>query len=223
MTEKIYTCSISGLDCQIIEVEADVSQGLPSFSIVGLGGISVQESKERVRSSIKNSGAKFPQTKKTINLAPAEMRKQGTLFDLPIAMSILAVSGQINTDKIKQSVIVGELSLSGKVKKINGILAITQFAKEKGYKKIFLPRENSAEASYIEGIEIYPINNLKEFIEYCQNQIIIEPAKTNKIDRIQRGLQRGNHTFGNIIGLSREKRALSIVAAGGHNIFILCL
>ncbi len=220
MTKKIYTCSLSGLDCQIIEVQADISQGLPSFSIVGLGDASVQESKERVRSSIKNSDAKFPQTKKTINLAPAELRKQGTLFDLPIAASILAVSQQIKPDKIDDSVIIGELSLNGKIQKIKGALAITQYAKSQGFKKIFLPKENAIEASFIEDIEIYPLDSLKEFIGFCENCLEIQPKKPTQMERIQGGIAKTDYSLGNIIGLSREKRALSIVAAGGHNVLL---
>ncbi|MBD3360891.1 magnesium chelatase, partial [Candidatus Peregrinibacteria bacterium] len=119
MVNKVFSCSFTGLECNIIEVQADISNGLPSFSIVGLGDASVQESRERVRSSIKNSGAKFPQIKKTINLAPAQLRKQGSLFDLPVAVSILLADQQIKPDNIQNSIIIGELSLTGKVKKIN--------------------------------------------------------------------------------------------------------
>ena len=117
MTNKIYSCSFIGLECRVIEVQADIQNGLPSFSIVGLGDASVQESKERVRASIKNSGAHYPQTKKIINLAPAQLRKQGSLFDLPIAISILKADKQIPTE-IKKAIIVVELSLTGKVARL---------------------------------------------------------------------------------------------------------
>lgn len=223
MIKKIFSCSFSGLNCQIVEVEADISAGLPSFSIVGLGDTSVQESKERVRASIKNSGAKFPQTKKTINLAPAEIRKQGSLFDFPIAVSILMASEQILDEKIENSIMVGELSLDGKLKKIHGTLAIAHEAKKRGFEKIFLPKENAAEASFIDGIKIFPISSLKEFIGFCSNTILISPYPHTNLekfkDRIHHGLHQ-EYSFSRIIGLEKAKRALSIAAAGGHNILL---
>ena len=117
MAKKVFSCCLTGLACQIVEVEADISNGLPVFSIVGLGDTSVQESKERVRSGIKNSGAEFPQTRKIVNLAPAEIKKQGSLFDLPIALSILFASGQIESKNFEGSIVIGELSLDGGVRK----------------------------------------------------------------------------------------------------------
>lgn len=223
MIKKIFSCSFSGLNCRIVDVEADISAGLPSFSIVGLGDTSVQESKERVRASIKNSGAKFPQTKKTINLAPAEIRKQGSLFDFPIAVSILMASEQIPTQKIENSIMVGELSLDGKLKKINGALAIAHEAKKKGFGKIFLPKENADEAGFIDGIEIYPVSSLKEFMGFCSDTVPITPHPhvnlENFKNRIHHGLNQ-EYSFSRIIGLEKAKRALSIAAAGGHNILI---
>lgn len=220
MATKIHSCALNGLDCQIIEVEADISQGLPSFSIVGLGDTSVQESKERVRSSIKNAGAKFPQTKKTINLAPAELKKQGSLFDLPIAVSMLVDTGQIPIGKIENSVIVGELSLNGKIKSVNGALALTQHAKEKGFQKIFLPKENAIEASFVEDIKIYPLDNLRELMEFCLDHLDIPLQPKADFTRIQRSIRDHSHSITSIVGMSKEKRALSIVAAGGHNVIL---
>ncbi len=203
-------------------MEADISNGLPTFSIVGLGDASVQESKERVRTGLKNSGAVFPQTRKTINLAPAEIKKQGSLFDLPIAVGILLASDQVKNDNFKNSVIVGELSLDGAVKKIHGALAITQHAKEKGFKKIFLPEANAKEASFIENIEIYPVSTLKQFIEFCSNASAIIPYTHSDIERIKKGLTSdNNYSMENIIGLERAKRALMIAAAGGHNVLLI--
>lgn len=214
MVGKVFSCSFSGLDCRTIEVQADISSGLPSFSIVGLGDASVQESKERVRTSIKNSGAKFPQTRKTINLAPAQLRKQGSIFDLPIATSILLASDQIPPEKLTDSIIIGELSLTGKVKRITGALPITQHAKDKGFKRIFLPKENVLEASFIEGIEIHPLKTFKELIEYCRGLKELKPFPHSKIHR--RKTHRSS-LFANIVGLKKAKRGLLIAAAGGHN------
>jgi magnesium chelatase family protein len=215
MVGKVFSCSFSGFECRTIEVQADISQGLPAFSIVGLGDTSVQESKERVRTSIKNSGAKFPQTRKTINLAPAQIRKQGSLFDLPIATSILLADEQIHGDKIGNAIIVGELSLTGKVKRINGALPIAQYAKEQGFKKIFLPKENALEASFIEGIQIYPLENFRELIEHCLGLKTISVFPYSKI--FQDRKKTSPLLFSNIVGLEKAKRGLLIAAAGGHN------
>lgn len=219
---KVFSCSFTGLKCQIVEVEADISNGLPQFAIVGLGDTSVQESKERVRSSIKNSGANFPQNRKTINLAPAEIRKQGSLFDLPIAVSILVATKQIKTEKINNSVIIGELSLSGEIRKIHGALPLTQHAKQKGFKRIFLPAENALEASFVKGIEIYPLKSLREFIGFCAQPDSIQPIRYNNLENFQKSLPREEiYNLYNIIGLEKEKRALSIAAAGGHSVLLI--
>jgi len=213
MATKIYSCSFSGLECQIVEVEADISNGLPSFHIVGLGDISVQESKERVRLSIKNSGMHFPLTRKTINLAPAELRKQGALFDLPIALSILIASKQVSPDRLEKALIVGELSLDGRVKKISGALPIAQAAKEAGFTKVFLPSENSKEAAFIAGISVYPLESLSQLIDHCQNNIDILPQPKTRIIKVESD---SDH-FSGIFGLELAKRALTIAAVGGHN------
>ncbi|NIA02127.1 MAG: YifB family Mg chelatase-like AAA ATPase [Nitrospirae bacterium] len=214
MAGKVFSCSFAGLECKTVEVQADISSGLPSFSIVGLGDTSVQESKERVRTSIKNSGAKFPLTRKTINLAPAQLRKQGSHFDLAIATSILLADNQISPQKITNSMIIGELSLTGKVKRITGALPITQHAKEKGFTRIFLPKENAQEASFIEGIEIYPLTSFKELIEYCLGQ---KELKRQPHSKIRHSRAHRSSLFTNIVGLEKAKRGLLIAAAGGHN------
>lgn len=222
MAKKIYSCSFTGLKCQIVEVEADITNGLPAFNIVGLGDASVHESRERVRSSIKNSGTIFPATHKTINLAPAEIRKQGSLFDLPIAVSILLASEQIEPSRLENSIIVGELSLNGDVKKIQGTLAIAQHVKSKGFKKIFLPKENAREASFIDGLGIYPLENLKQFVNFCADNSTVKPYPSSSLDRITKGLNQNNEIsiFSKILGLEKAKRALCIAAAGGHNVLL---
>lgn len=215
---KIYSCAFLGLNCHIVEVQADISNGLPSFSIVGLGDISVQESKERVRSSIKNCGLKFPPTRKTINLAPAQIRKQGSHFDLPIAVSLLCADKQIEYRLLENSIIVGELSLNGKLKAVNGVLPITEYARNQGFKKIFLPKENALEASFIEGIEIYPLDNLLEIVSYANGRHNIEKQKISDISIFLN--KQKEPEFPQIIGMEKAKRALIIAAAGGHNILL---
>lgn len=211
---KIFSCSFSGLDCHIIEVQADIANGMPKFSIVGLGDTSVQESKERVRTSIKNSGFKFPPTRKTINLAPAEIKKQGSLFDLPIAVSILLASSQIYPSIFHNSLILGELSLNGELKAVTGILPITQHAYKQGFKKIFIPESNAAEASFIKNIEIIPIKTLKQLTAFSLGK-----TKIPKFIKPRHSRPRpSTNIFSNIVGHSQAKRALAISAAGGHNI-----
>lgn len=214
MVSRIFSCTFTGLDCKIIEVQADICSGMPSFSIVGLGDTAIQESRERVRSAIKNSEYEFPANRKTINLAPAHIRKQGALFDLPIAVSILMASQKEQTKFFDNSVIAGEMSLTGKVKKIKGALLITQHAKEQGFERIFLPKENMQEATLIKGIEVYPIGHLKELIAFSKAEINISPhpytpPAISQIEDVS--------AFEDIVGLSQAKRALTIAAAGGHN------
>ncbi|MFA5820526.1 MAG: ATP-binding protein, partial [Candidatus Gracilibacteria bacterium] len=213
MTAKVFSCTVLGLNGHIVEVEADISSGLPQFNIVGLGDASVQESKERVRSSIKNCGLEFPQTRKTINLAPAQIRKQGALFDLPIALSILISSKQISADIFDNAIVIGELSLEGRIKPVSGILPITEHAKLHGFRKIFLPAANATEASFIDGIDIYPLNHLKDLLQLTftkyTKKFIPQPPSENIDD------------FTKIIGLEYAKRALQIAAAGRHNLFLI--
>jgi len=220
MVSKIYSCSISGLKAQLVEVQAYISNGLPSFNIVGLGDTSIKESKERVRASIKNSKAHFPQTRKVINLAPARMRKQGSLFDLPIAAALLSASKQIPPEIFRESLVVGELSLTGDLKSIPGALLITQHAKLEGFKRIFIPSQNAQEASFISGIDIVPLGNLKEFIEYIHNpkKIAIPPKTTTKSNKSNNYPRKSK--FSALVGLEKAKRAMQISVAGGHHILL---
>jgi len=220
MAQKVYSCALNGLKCQIVEIEADISNGISSFCIVGLGDASVQESKERVRSGIKNSGATFPYTRKTINLAPAQIKKQGSHFDLPIAISILLATSQIRGDLLEGSVILGELSLTGEVKEISGTLPMIQQAKEQGFRKFFIPIKNSIEAGFIDDIEIYPISNLREFIKIL-NTPGDSRLKINKknINDFFNESEKQFILFPQLAGLEKEKKALEISAAGAHNIF----
>jgi len=218
MASKIYSCSFTGLECNIIEVEADIANGLSRFSIVGLGDTSVQESKDRVRSAIKNCDLVFPPTRKTVNLAPAQIKKQGSLFDLPIAISILIASKQITHELFNDSVIIGELSLNGDIKPVNGVLPITQHAKEKKFKKIFLPRKNAREASFLGGIKIFPLDSLKELIEFSNKKIEINSFSILTNQKLKK--HQAKDAFSTIVGLEKAKRALTIAAAGGHNVLL---
>jgi len=213
MTTSIFSCSFNGIEGSIIEVEAHISNGLPAFHIVGLGDASVQESRERIRSSIKNSGLEFPRTHKTINLAPAELRKQGSLFDLPIAISILLSTYKINEEKLKNAIVIGELSLNGKVKAVKGVLALAKAAKKAGFQKIFLSKDNAKEASFINELEVIPVKSLKELLEFCKGNLELKVYQKTHISN--------KNTVENIpilIGMEKEKRALEIAITGSHNI-----
>jgi magnesium chelatase family protein len=218
MTKKLYSCGLIGLNTFLVEVEADISNGLPNFSIVGLGDTSVQESKERVRSALKNTGFNFPQSRKTINLAPAEMKKQGALYDFPIAVALLVASGQIEYPEIDQSIFIGELSLAGKLKPISGSLAITEFVKRKKFKRIFIPKDNFHESSLINDIEIIALDSLKEFVDYTKN-----PNSYFKPQIPESDYPKSDQDFSslsNISGHELGKRALCIVAGGSHSMLL---
>ncbi len=166
MLSKVKSCGLIGIDGYIIEVETDISSGVPSLDIVGLGDIAVRESKERVRSAIKNSGFEFPTRKITINLAPANMRKEGSSLDLPIALGILAAFEQIDNTHLDEYMFLGELSLDGSVKSVNGVLPMAMCANDNGIASIVLPRQNADEAAVIKGIDVIPINNLSEIVRH---------------------------------------------------------
>jgi len=224
MPAKIYSISLTGLTPELIEVEADISRGLSSFKIVGLGDTSVQESKERVRSAVKNSGLTYPIQKKIINLAPAELKKQGSIFDLPIAVALLAASTQIPQQIFLDAVVIGELSLNGELKPVKGVLPVTNFARQKGFKKIFLPRLNQAEASLVEGIKIYGIDSLKQLADFCQGKVLVEPfaspCPNRQLNLNPPAAAQDDVPFTSIYGLESAKRALTIAAAGHHHVLL---
>jgi magnesium chelatase family protein len=218
MPSKLYSAALVGIDSQIIEVEADVAPGLPNLIVVGLPDTAVQEAKIRVRSAIINSGLPFPRTRVTVNLAPADLKKEGSSFDLPMALGILmATRGvEINLPKEK-SIFIGELALDGSIRRVNGILSVVMMAKQNKIKNIFLPAENIEEARVISGISVFAVKNLIQLIDHLNNVYPIIPTEHRIIMQSDDNI---DETFSQIKGQEFAKRALMIAAAGGHNLFM---
>jgi len=209
-----------GLKTERVEVEVNVAEkGFPGFGIVGLSGKSVEETKERVKTAIINSDIEFPTAKITINLAPADLVKEGSAYDLPVAIGIITAIGELNLPKEK-SYYYGELSLDGSLRHTKGVFLLALLAKEEGIKNIFVPRSSANEACVIEGINVYPVDNLKNLIRHLKGEKIIEALKLVNINEVLNDIN-PEFDFSEILGQQQAKRALEIAAAGGHNVFMM--
>lgn len=222
MFSKVLSVSVNGLSGSQIDVEVDIANGMPAFNIVGLPDTAIQESKERVRSAVKNTGFLFPSTRITVNLAPADIRKRGPIFDLPIAIGILARECDFDETLMNTSIFLGELALDGQLRPTSAILPSVLFAKENGFARIFVPGENLDEARLIPDIEIVGVESLQDVIDILEKKKLIPILPPLPIDtyRQSESVSAGITDFRHIVGQEHVKRALMIAAAGGHNIIL---
>ncbi len=220
MYSKIYTCFLEGLQGYKVEVEADIARGLQAFNIVGLADVSIKEAKERVRSAITNSGFKFPLGRITINLAPANLKKEGSQLDISIGVAILTAHGTVIKEPEEDISFIGELSLDGRLMAVDGALPMAISLKEMGFKRVVVPEENKEECSLVKGIDIIPVENLSQLVDYLNEKVQIEPFNDDVFKDFH---QEDDYEidFSEIKGQSNLKRAMEIAAAGEHNLLMI--
>ena len=219
MLSIVKSIALHGLQGYLVNIQVDISAGMPAFEIVGLPDTSIRESKERVKTAIRNSSFEFLSRKIVVNLAPANTKKEGSIFDLPIAVGILIANGYICNEDLSNTIMIGELSLDGSICSVKGVLPICIEAKRLGIKKIILPKSNAREAAIVNELDIIPVSNLNEVIAFLNGQITI--SKEPSIDFVSNPNSCYKFDFSEVKGQENVKRALEISASGGHNCLLI--